>query len=214
LFYCLVISTLGSQMILRRLGLLMIVLELAHTFAFAQTVGQSGTLNLQVTDPSGAGLEANLVLTGPPHFSMVTAKTSAQGAWTASGLPTGRYRLDLSRDGFEPRTVPFEVRSSSSVSIRTSLRVENLSTTVTVISPTPLNSDSLPLNQSPIPVRVLTATEMTNSSALDLTDAMNKRLNGIYVNENAGNPFEPDVNYRGYTASPLLGTPQGLSGLP
>jgi hypothetical protein len=26
-----------------------------------------------------------------------------------------------------------------------------------------------------------------------------------------GNPFQPNVNYRGYTASPLLGTPQGLS---
>ena len=26
-----------------------------------------------------------------------------------------------------------------------------------------------------------------------------------------GNPFQPDINYRGYTASPLLGTPQGLS---
>ena len=25
------------------------------------------------------------------------------------------------------------------------------------------------------------------------------------------NPFQADINYRGYTASPLLGTPQGLS---
>ena len=33
----------------------------------------------------------------------------------------------------------------------------------------------------------------------------------VYVNEMQGNPFQPDVNYRGYTASPLLGTPQGLS---
>ena len=33
----------------------------------------------------------------------------------------------------------------------------------------------------------------------------------MYVNEVQGNPFQPDVNYRGYTASPLLGTPQGLS---
>src|SRR5205085_6601082 len=31
------------------------------------------------------------------------------------------------------------------------------------------------------------------------------------VNELQGNPFQADVNYRGYTASPLLGTPQGLS---
>jgi hypothetical protein len=28
---------------------------------------------------------------------------------------------------------------------------------------------------------------------------------------NAGNPFQPDVNFRGYTASPLLGTPEGVS---
>ena len=33
----------------------------------------------------------------------------------------------------------------------------------------------------------------------------------MYVNEIQGNPFQPDVNYRGYTASPLLGTPQGVS---
>ena len=40
---------------------------------------------------------------------------------------------------------------------------------------------------------------------------MNRRMNGVHVNEVQGNPFQPDVNYRGYTASPLLGTPQGLS---
>ena len=33
----------------------------------------------------------------------------------------------------------------------------------------------------------------------------------MHVNEVQGNPFQPDINYRGYTASPLLGTPQGLS---
>src|SRR5271155_4920109 len=26
-----------------------------------------------------------------------------------------------------------------------------------------------------------------------------------------GNPFQPDVNFRGYTASPLLGSPEGIS---
>ena len=29
------------------------------------------------------------------------------------------------------------------------------------------------------------------------------------MNENQDNPFQPDVNYRGYTASPLVGTPAG-----
>ena len=40
---------------------------------------------------------------------------------------------------------------------------------------------------------------------------MNRRLDSVHVNEIQSNPFQPDVNYRGYTASPLLGTPQGLS---
>ena len=53
--------------------------------------------------------------------------------------------------------------------------------------------------------------DIQNSSALDLADFMNRRLNGVYVNEMQDNPFQPDVNYRGYTASPLLGTPEGLS---
>ncbi len=40
---------------------------------------------------------------------------------------------------------------------------------------------------------------------------MNRQLNGVYLNEMQGNPFQPDVNFRGYTASPLLGTPEGIS---
>ena len=55
------------------------------------------------------------------------------------------------------------------------------------------------------------AQDIEASGALDLSDFLNRRFNGVHVNEIQGNPFQPDVNYRGYTASPLLGTPQGLS---
>ena len=34
---------------------------------------------------------------------------------------------------------------------------------------------------------------------------------GIVVNEVAGNPFQPDVQFRGFVASPVAGTPQGLA---
>ena len=37
------------------------------------------------------------------------------------------------------------------------------------------------------------------------------RLAGVTLNETQGNPFQPDVNLRGFTASPVLGTPQGLA---
>jgi outer membrane receptor protein involved in Fe transport len=117
----------------------------------------------------------------------------------------------VSRDGFETRTLQLDIHASVPLSKAVVLKVKNISTAITVVAITPLGGDTLPLNQSPVPVQELTATDISNSNALDLTDAMNKRLNGVYINENAGNPFEPDINYRGYTASPLLGTPQGLS---
>jgi outer membrane receptor protein involved in Fe transport len=82
---------------------------------------------------------------------------------------------------------------------------------VTVVGTTPLEGVELPVGQIPAPVQTLTASDIDKSGALDLASYMNLRLNGVHVNEVQGNPFQPDVNYRGYTASPLLGTPQGLS---
>jgi outer membrane receptor protein involved in Fe transport len=80
-----------------------------------------------------------------------------------------------------------------------------------VIETTPLPGLNLTLDQIPAPVQTATSADIDASGALDLSDFLNRRLNGVFVNEMQGNPFQPDLNYRGYTASPLLGTPQGLS---
>ena len=61
------------------------------------------------------------------------------------------------------------------------------------------------------PVQSATSRDIARSGALELGDFMNRTLGSVHVNEMQGNPFQMDVNYRGYTASPLLGTPQGLS---
>jgi outer membrane receptor protein involved in Fe transport len=83
--------------------------------------------------------------------------------------------------------------------------------TETVVVTTPLPGVELPSRRVPAPVQTATDRDIDNSGALDLSDFLNRRINGVHVNEVQNNPFQPDVNYRGYTASPLLGTPQGLS---
>ena len=40
---------------------------------------------------------------------------------------------------------------------------------------------------------------------------MNRKLQSVTVNDYQGNPFQMDVQYRGFTAGPQIGTPQGLS---
>jgi len=83
--------------------------------------------------------------------------------------------------------------------------------TVTVVGATPLIGIELPTDQIAAPVQTLSGRNLESSGALDLPAYLDRRLNGVHVKEIQGNPFQTDVNYRGYTASPLLGTPQGLS---
>jgi len=40
---------------------------------------------------------------------------------------------------------------------------------------------------------------------------VNSSLARLNINDVQNNPFQPDVQYRGFTPSPLLGLPQGLS---
>jgi outer membrane receptor protein involved in Fe transport len=82
---------------------------------------------------------------------------------------------------------------------------------VTVVATTPLPGVEVPANVIPAPVQVGTAREIEASGSLDLSDFFSRRMTGVHVNEIQGNPFQSDLTYRGYTASPLLGTPQGLS---
>jgi iron complex outermembrane receptor protein len=53
--------------------------------------------------------------------------------------------------------------------------------------------------------------ELNASESLDLSDYMNSRLPSVTINSAQNNPLQPDVNFRGFTISPLLGLSQGLS---
>jgi iron complex outermembrane receptor protein len=44
-----------------------------------------------------------------------------------------------------------------------------------------------------------------------MTNALNSNLSSININDDLDDPFQPDILYRGFEASPVLGTPQGLA---
>src|SRR6185437_16273833 len=57
----------------------------------------------------------------------------------------------------------------------------------------------------------VTAKDLNQITALGPSDALNQLAGSVNLNDTQGNPFQPDVNFRGFTASPVLGTPQGIS---
>ena len=171
----------------------------------------SGELRLTVQDPSGAPMAA----AGKLHSLATGAdrlfETGATGAVTLPDIPFGRFRLELTRAGFAAQSALIDVRTTQSIQRTFRMELVSFASNVSVIATTALPGIELPLEEIPAPVQLASAADLAQSRALDLSDFLNRRLAGVHVNEMQGNPFQPDVNYRGYTASPLLGTPQGLS---
>ena len=56
-----------------------------------------------------------------------------------------------------------------------------------------------------------TARTSSAQQTLGVADYLNRNFSGVNVSESADNPFQLDIYYHGFTASPLLGTPEGLS---
>ena len=83
--------------------------------------------------------------------------------------------------------------------------------TIIVIGITPLTGAQVDRNRVAAPVQTATSDDIERSHSLDLTSFLNRRIGSVHVNDIQNNALQPDINYRGYTASPLLGTPQGLS---
>ena len=80
-----------------------------------------------------------------------------------------------------------------------------------VISTTPVPGLGLARDVLPYPVRSIDGAALERARGITLPSLFNSQLPGVTVNEIQGNPYQADVNFRGFTASPLLGTPQGLS---
>ena len=82
---------------------------------------------------------------------------------------------------------------------------------VDVIGNTPLGSTGLELKKISGNVQSAEDEDIKRHEAISLPDFMNRRLQSVTINDTQNNPYQPDISYRGFMASPVLGTPVGIS---
>jgi len=83
--------------------------------------------------------------------------------------------------------------------------------TVEIVGTTPLPGIGTPMRDVPANVQIYTSEDLAGQRQANVTDYLEQNPTGITSNAAQGNPFQPDINFRGFSASPLLGTPQGVS---
>jgi len=83
--------------------------------------------------------------------------------------------------------------------------------TIDVVSTTPLPSVGATIDQVPSNVQAASAKSMEQQHSLEMTEYMNANLGSVTITEGQSNVYMPDVNFRGFTATPLMGAPVGMS---
>ncbi|PUB81361.1 MAG: TonB-dependent receptor [gamma proteobacterium symbiont of Ctena orbiculata] len=82
---------------------------------------------------------------------------------------------------------------------------------IDVISTTPLHGVEIERTRLPMHTEIATDEEIERQQSLDLSEFLNQRFGSVFLNEAQNNPLQPDLLYRGFVASPLIGLPQGMS---
>lgn len=144
------------------------------------------------------------------RFSLATHPPPSYAGWTTKSKATVHARNRPSARSLTPIAATcLAIASGLSLADEDDHVLPPLRVEVTAVGP--LSGLGIPRAQLPANVQSASAAAMERRHALDLSDFLNRTLGSVTLNEVQGNPFQPDVNFRGFTASPLLGTPQGLS---
>ncbi|MGZ4997748.1 MAG: TonB-dependent receptor [Methylobacter sp.] len=83
--------------------------------------------------------------------------------------------------------------------------------TIDVVGVTPLQDSGVTASKVPANIQHVSSEQLEKAQSTTLADYISRYLGSVHVNEAQNNPLQPDISYRGFVASPLLGLPQGLS---
>ena len=82
--------------------------------------------------------------------------------------------------------------------------------TIEVIRITPLPGIMIDRNKYPGTTQSIEKNTIKNNLSKTLVDIMNESLSGLTVKDIQNGSFQKNLDYRGFTASPLLGESQGI----
>jgi hypothetical protein len=110
-----------------------LALSLAVSLATAQSVGNSGSIQGNITDPSGAVVpNVQVEIRNPVSGYDRVTTTDKAGNFQLTNIPFNPYHLTVTGQGFAPYVQDVEPRSAVPITLAIKLQVEGASTSVTV----------------------------------------------------------------------------------
>jgi len=117
----------------------------------------------------------------------------------AAPQPAAKRKAPRTTRATTPRTA---ARPTAQVAARTRIYV---------YPTTPGTGIGVDVDKVPSSINAVDASQIKRTGSLNVADALRDNVASVNVTEVSGNPFMPDVEFRGFVATPVVGTPQGLA---
>src|SRR3984885_790646 len=82
---------------------------------------------------------------------------------------------------------------------------------IVVIGVTPVPGFKVDKDKVPGSIQTLKSSDLTRNGAANVLGALEQQVSAVNFNDTIADPFQPDILFRGFEASPVLGTPQGMA---
>ena len=82
---------------------------------------------------------------------------------------------------------------------------------IIVVGTTPLPGTKIDVDKLPYTVQTIRAPDLTREGAASIIMTLNDQFGSVNIDDDLDDPFQPDILFRGFEASPVLGTPEGLA---
>jgi iron complex outermembrane receptor protein len=80
-----------------------------------------------------------------------------------------------------------------------------------LVSATPVMGTGIALDHVASNVQTVRAADIDNDHAVTMSEVLERHFSSVSLSDTEGNPFQENLVARGFVASPVLGTPQGLA---
>lgn len=182
-------------------------------FATSPALAQSASIVGRVTDQQDAALVGVTISASSPVLAApLVVVSDASGDYRLEPLSPGRYAVTVSLAGFSFQRHPdIDLTAGESRTLDVQLALAPFSQQVEVVGVAPGLGAGVGRERVPAAVSVLDAAQLEARSAPSLAGALYESLGTVTLEETTANLFQPTLRFRGFTASPLLGLPQGIA---
>lgn len=176
--------------------------------AVAQT---ASTLEGRVTDQQGGALVGAIVTTTSTADGFSSeAVTDTTGSYRLS-LPPAAYTVRFSISGFQTVEESVDLAPGAIIVLGARLDISPFAQQVDVVGVAPGLGGGVERSRIPTAVSVISSDELSQRGASSVADTLQQRVGSVTLEGATGNPLQPTLRFRGFTASPLLGLPQGVA---